>query len=795
MKKNNQLSDYLVCRFVMMSRMGSVMVGLTASGILLSWMFGKGVIHGTLPTAIPMATSVAFSFVLIGLSLFLQINGSNNHFIRIWIARFLAILIFMAGTLIFIEHMMVSNLKIGTFQGLDTDQIAYTLGRMSLITSLVLSLTGIALFYINSSRSVWVAHGCSMIAGLYGYFILAGILYHIHLFDKFPSYFYMDIYISLSFILTALSIIFMRPNQGIMTLLVSDTGGGKLARQLVPVFIVLPMIVGYVRAYGEYEKLYDSGWGTSIYSLVSAFFSLLFIFVVTERTRRAEISVKKIADELNDLYNQAPCGFHSLNTDGVFVHINNTELEWLGYHRNEIIGEKKFSDLMTTASQLIFDQEFSSLKKTGKAENVEFELLSKNGKILNVLLYATAIYDETGNFSRSRTMLVDITENKYLKSMIATTEERWKSALESANQGVWDWHVPEKIIYYSHAWKSMLGYKDDEIKNTQEEFTSRVHPEDLKRVRMSINDHFTGKTPEYLCEVRFRCKDGSYKWILDRGKVVSSGPDGSVLRAIGTHTDISMLKEKDQELIAAKKEIEKSNEELQQFAYIASHDLKEPLRTIINYMQLIELRYRSKLDKEGIEFINFAVDASKRLSNMINNLLIYSRVGTKGKSFVSVDFESVLSQALNNLKVQIEENHAVITHDPLPVTAADENQMIDLFQNLISNSIKFRSELMPCIHISAEHTNTEWLFSICDNGIGIDPENINHLFVMFTRFVGREYPGAGIGLAVCKRIIERHKGKIWVESELGKGATFYFTIPEGLDVKEQADSVAMAENP
>jgi light-regulated signal transduction histidine kinase (bacteriophytochrome) len=220
-----------------------------------------------------------------------------------------------------------------------------------------------------------------------------------------------------------------------------------------------------------------------------------------------------------------------------------------------------------------------------------------------------------------------------------------------------------------------------------------------------------------------------------------------------------------------------SNDELQQFAYVASHDLQEPLRMISSYLQLIEYRYKDKLDKDADEFIAYAVDGAKRLQDLIDALLEYSRVGTKGKSFELVDSGYILEQTLINLKVAIGESGALITNDPLPTVMADSTQIVQLFQNLIGNAIKFRSKETLRVHISAEIKENEWVFSLKDNGVGIESQYKERIFNIFQRLHGREYSGTGIGLAICKRIAERHGGRIWVESEPGRGSTFYFTIP------------------
>ena len=232
-------------------------------------------------------------------------------------------------------------------------------------------------------------------------------------------------------------------------------------------------------------------------------------------------------------------------------------------------------------------------------------------------------------------------------------------------------------------------------------------------------------------------------------------------------------------LEALSKELTRSNKELEQFAYVASHDLQEPLRMVASYTQLLAKRYQGKLDKDADEFIAFAVDGATRMQYLINDLLDYSRVGRKGKEFVQADCEEVFKKALTNLKIAIEEKKAQVTHDPLPTVMGDDVQLVRLFQNLIGNALKFtKAAELPQIHVSVERKNGELIFSFRDSGIGIDPKHFDRLFQIFQRLHTREeYPGTGIGLAVCKKIVERHGGRVWVESELGKGTTFYFTVP------------------
>jgi light-regulated signal transduction histidine kinase (bacteriophytochrome) len=258
------------------------------------------------------------------------------------------------------------------------------------------------------------------------------------------------------------------------------------------------------------------------------------------------------------------------------------------------------------------------------------------------------------------------------------------------------------------------------------------------------------------------------------------GADGTPRYEIAVFDDVTERKEAETALRVAHEELKRSNAELEQFAYVASHDLQEPLRMVSSYTQLLVRRYGDRLDGDAREFTAYIVDGAARMKQLIEDLLAYSRVGTKGKEFKPVPVESALRRAIVNLRAAIEESGAAVTYDAMPVVQGDDTQITQLFQNLIGNALKFRSASVPRIHVSSSQKEKEWEIVVSDNGIGIEAAYFERIFMVFQRLHNKgEYPGTGIGLAICKKVVERHGGRIWVESAPGTGSAFHFTLPKG----------------
>jgi PAS domain S-box-containing protein len=356
-------------------------------------------------------------------------------------------------------------------------------------------------------------------------------------------------------------------------------------------------------------------------------------------------------------------------------------------------------------------------------------------------------------------------------------EKKYRSIFENATEGIFQTSLEGRFVSANPALARIFGYDSPEdLMGSIKDISRQIYVDRDRREEFLHVLNAEGKISNF--EIQGYRKDGGIIWISMNARLVR-GKNGEVLCIEGSVQDITDRKRAEADVEEKAKELARSNQELEQFAYVASHDLQEPLRMVTSYVQLLEQRYRGKLDKDANDFIEFAVDGATRMHTLINDLLTYSRVGTHGKSLGSTDSEKILYLSLNNLKMVVEESGANVTHGALPPVMADPSQLQQLFQNLIGNAIKFRGEEVPRVHVSANPNGNRWVFSVRDNGIGIDPEFKERIFVIFQRLHGRgKYPGTGIGLAVCKKIVERHRGNIWVESMLGKGATFYFTLPK-----------------
>ncbi|WP_373543480.1 GAF domain-containing protein [Chamaesiphon sp.] len=568
------------------------------------------------------------------------------------------------------------------------------------------------------------------------------------------------------------------------------------------------------------------------------------------KKQQAESTLRDYVTEFEELYHNAPCGYHSLDTTGKVTRINRTELEMLGYQEAEIVGCKNIVDLLTVASIQKLDGDLAIVKTRGWISDIEFEMIRKDGQIVPVSATVVAKKDACGNYLGARVTLIDISERVRLRKQARLSTEisqkirqslQLEEILRTAVEEVQKLLEVDRVLIFrfvdadsgtvvqervSANYPAVMGsnivdpcfdrtyrkaYSQGRIITVADITKASFNPcyvEFLQKfavkasviVPIHLRDELWGLLIVHHCQA-------PRQWQPKEVEIISQ-----LVIQIGIALTQAQLLAQEQ---LQRQELARSNTELEQFAHIASHDLQEPLRMVISYLQLLSRRYQGKLDPDADEFIEYAVDGAVRMQALIQALLSYARVSSRKQPFELVKCDVVLQDAISNLHVAISESGAIISYDSLPEVWGDATQLTQVFQNLIANAIKFRRELPPKIQISARPLNPHllprinlnepiaeeiaaipsgWCFTVADNGIGIEPQYLDRIFVIFQRLHTRvTYPGTGIGLAICKKIIERHGGTIWVESSPSKpdstlqqslpiqskcyGSRFYFTIP------------------
>ena len=395
----------------------------------------------------------------------------------------------------------------------------------------------------------------------------------------------------------------------------------------------------------------------------------------------------------------------------------------------------------------------------------------RDGRVFEV--YSRGVPPDAGQAGRRVWFYRDITERKNLEARLRRALEEQDAIFNSAGEGI-AFLRGERFMRTNKRFAALFGYGSEELERLAPAalFADATGYDEFKQVA----DGAMREAGSYTGEHRMRRRSGGVFWCRLSGTTLErNAPTGGTIWVLA---DVTRRRLADRRMSRLLADLERSNAELQQFAYVASHDLQEPLRMVSSYLGLIEKRYGDRLDHTALEFIGFAIDGAHRMQNLINDLLEYSRVGTRGKPLTPTDAGAVLGAALENLQIAVQDSGATVHCGPMPHVLADEGQLLRLFQNLIGNALKYhRPGVAPEVRVTAQQVDGLWRFSVSDNGIGIEPQYYDRVFMIFQRLHTRqEYSGTGIGLAICKKIVERHRGRIWVESEPGVGSTFLFTL-------------------
>ena len=528
--------------------------------------------------------------------------------------------------------------------------------------------------------------------------------------------------------------------------------------------------------------------------------------VIVFRDVKRQRDIERIRDESNqrlrDVLDNLAAFVGLMKPDGTLIEANRRALDAANLTADDVLGLPFEETYWWNYDEKVKEKLRETIRKAAGGETVRYDarIRVSDGGLMTIDFILAPIFDSEGAVTHLVPSGIDITHRKQaeferatLTHTIEMQRQHLKKIVANVPGVVWEaWGDPEsthqRIDFVSDYVEPMLGYTVEDWLDTPNFWLTIVHPDDQQRAAAESHAIYESGG-EGVVEFRWITRDGRVIPVEARSAVIVD-EQGKPIGMRGVTMDISERKRAEKALVEYAHELARSNEELQQFAYVASHDLQEPLRMVTSYLQLVEQRYKDVLDEEAHEFIDFAVDGATRMKTLINDLLAYSRVGTRGKEFKLTHTQDILEQALFNLHTKIEDSDAVITYDSLPEIMVDKAQFVQLFQNLIGNAIKFSGDKRPEIHIGVEQANDEWRFCIRDNGIGIDDAYRDRIFVLFQRLhTIDEYEGTGIGLAICKRVIERHKGQIWLESQPGHGTTFYFTVPANQKgLKEYADA-------
>jgi PAS domain S-box-containing protein len=507
---------------------------------------------------------------------------------------------------------------------------------------------------------------------------------------------------------------------------------------------------------------------TGFYGLISTVSDVTAQLEAERRLRDSESRFRRT-------FELAGSGMAHIGMDRRFIRVNKRLCDILGYPQEQLLGltgrdisHPDDLDIINAQRPALYAGEIDAVR-------LEKRYLRKDGAVVWVKFTMTLERDAAGQPLYEIGVYDDITAQRDAEERVRESEARFRQTFELAASGIC--HVIDgRFVRVNRSLCEILGYSEKELLGMTVKQVS--HPEDRDLSDAGRARLRKGEIDTVRLEKRYLRKDGRLVW-CKIAIALARDVFGVPQYEIAIFDDITDRRNAEAALREAHEELKRSNAELEQFAYVASHDLQEPLRMVASYTQLLSRRYDARLDGDAREFMAYVVDGASRMKQLIEDLLAYSRVGTKGGEFRPVAADAALRRALFNLRAGIEEAGAAVTYDALPTLPADEVQLGQLFQNLIGNALKFRSNSVPRIHVAVKEKDAEFEFEVRDNGIGIEPQYYQRIFMVFQRLHNKgEYPGTGIGLAICKKVVERHGGRIWVESRQGEGSSFFFTLPK-----------------
>lgn len=515
--------------------------------------------------------------------------------------------------------------------------------------------------------------------------------------------------------------------------------------------------------------------------IITALWSVAAVVYVSRRESRARAQSER---HLRAVVETVLDGLITIDGQGMVQSFNPAAVRIFGYEPEEVIG-RNVRMLMPEPYHSEHDKYLHNYLATGDARVIgigrEVSGRRKDGSVFPMELGVNEM--QVGGRMFVGTVR-DISQRKAAEEALRLSEERYELAVMGMSVGLWDWNVETDELYWSKQFREIVGVEDADFNPHYEEFAGRLHPDDRDATLKALAAHLDRRGP-FNVTYRLRHNDGSYVWIHACGQA-KWDENGKPVRMVGSVNDISARKRLEVERETFVEKLTESNSELERFAYVCSHDLQEPLRMITNFSERLERHLGEAMDDKGRHYMKYVTDGAAQARQLISDVLSYARVDHEAEQLANVDSEKALSGVLRDLSARIEETGAMITHDPLPEVYVQSTHLRQLLQNLVGNALKFCAD-RPHIHVGAKPEGAMWRFYVRDNGIGIAPEHMEKIFSIFQRLHSRDrYPGTGIGLALCRKLALKYGGRIWVESQPGKGSTFYFTLPSAADRRSEA---------
>jgi PAS domain S-box-containing protein len=583
-------------------------------------------------------------------------------------------------------------------------------------------------------------------------------------------------------------ILLLEPGRPPVSTLLGQDAVGATMRRILPFVLLGPPIIGFLGVQGETAGLYTSTVRAAFTTAANVgVFSLVLVWTArslgrVERARAAADEARAASEQwFVTAFRASPVPLTITDrATGAFLDLNPAACELFAVPRDAAVGRTSLElGLVSAATRA---DRVGRVEREGNVRNSEIALSAKDGRRLTVLASIEPM--DYGKQPVYLTALVDITERKAAEEGLLRSRNALAEAQRIGGVGSWEWDPRADKATWSDQLYRIFGVDPKDPALGYKEALSYIHPDDLGVFAADVQKAIEGPA-RYDSHYRILRGGKDLRYLHSQGEV-KRDEDGKAVWMVGFVEDITERKLAEEAILQSRADLEakaadlsRSNAELEQFAYVASHDLQEPLRMVASYVQLLKRRYEGKLDADADEFIGYAVQGATRMQRLIDDLLTYSRVGTRGRPLEPFEVSVAVEQAMQNLEVAIAESGARIEVGKMPTVRADGSQLAQLFQNLLGNAIKYRTAEPPRVEVSARRVPGAHEFAVRDNGIGIDPKHFDRIFIIFQRLQARdETSGTGIGLALCKKIVERHGGRIWVESQPGKGSTFLFTIPD-----------------